>query len=328
MENSRIKQIINAYLDNPMPSEIRRRFAEWLLDEADRDEKENVLQNYWEGLESVDTLDRNSRLERLHRDMRSFVIRRALKRAAVAAAAIVAIIGIDFVVVNRWVHNNSSTAIVTTAYDRGEHTLPDGSRIWLNAGSVLRYRGDFQKGNRVVELEGEGFFSVSHNAERPFILKTENMDIEVLGTEFDVINYEKFGKTEVVLCNGSIRACHGKLPRPVTMVPGDRLVYDTRNGLTSLSKVNADNYSRWFKDTLAFDDTSLLDILTNLERRYAVEIEVPKSWADGIKMSFTVRHDESLEEILRAMSLVVDMRYVRNDHRITVIPQNKSKKHN
>ena len=104
--------------------------------------------------------------------------------------------GTNYVVVKDYLRTKIETNIVTSAHDKGEYVLPDGTHIWLNAGSVLRYYGDLTGRRRVVELDGEGFFKVRHDADRPFILQMEDMNIEVLGTEFDVINYAELATTE------------------------------------------------------------------------------------------------------------------------------------
>ena len=149
----------------------------------------------------------------------------------------------------------------------------------------------------------------------------EVMQVEVLGTEFDVINYAEFATTEAILCNGSIRAYGGRLPAPVTLKPGDRLVFDRKEGRASRSRVSTRNYSQWMGGSLSFDDTSLADILTNLERWYAVEIDAPEAWTRQVRMSFKLIRNESIEEILKAMSLVVEMDYVCAGRRITIIPK-------
>ncbi len=320
MQHKNIKRIVDTYLDNEMPADIRDRFFGWLRSSANRDDKERALESYWERLDAAETLDRASKLERLHRDIRRRSLRRFVRFAAAAAILIAAIVGIDFIAIDNYLRRNVRTEIVTTDCDKGECTLPDGSKIWLNSGSVLRYYGDFADGKRIVELEGEGFFKVSRDPSRPFILKTDDMDIEVLGTEFDVINYKDFGTTEAILCSGSIRASGGRLPTPVVMRPGDRLVYDKKSGRTTLQQVDASNYSQWFNDTIAFDNMPMTDILINLERRYAIEIDAPEQWANSLRMTFKIKHNEDIDDVLHAMSLVVGIRYTREGRRITVIP--------
>ena len=89
----------------------------------------------------------------------------------------------------------------------------------------------------------------------------------------------------------------------------------------SRSRVSTRNYSQWMGGSLSFDDTSLADILTNLERWYAVEIDAPEAWTRQVRMSFKLIRNESIEEILKAMSLVVEMDYVCAGRRITIIPK-------
>ena len=231
MSVNRVKNIIETFLGNDMPREVQQRFAGWLRDPASRDEKERELEAYWNGLHVEEHAGRERKLERLHEAMRRderFRMRRIRRIVAAAAAVLLFAIGANYVVVKNYLQTKVQTNIVTSAHDKGEYMLPDGTQIWLNAGSVLRYYGDLKGRRRVVELSGEGFFKVRHDAERPFILQMNDMNIEVLGTEFDVINYEEFATTEAILCSGSIRAYGGRLPAPVTLKPGDRLVFDKK----------------------------------------------------------------------------------------------------
>ena len=213
MSVNRIKTIIETFLGSDMPGEVQQRFAEWLRDPASRDEKERALENYWNGLRAEEPGGRERKLERLHEAMRRgerFRVRRIWRNVAAAAAVVLLAAGTNYVVVKDYLRTKIETNIVTSAHDKGEYVLPDGTHIWLNAGSVLRYYGDLTGRRRVVELDGEGFFKVRHDADRPFILQMEDMNIEVLGTEFDVINYAEFATTEAILCNGSIRAYGGR----------------------------------------------------------------------------------------------------------------------
>ena len=109
----------------------------------------------------------------------------------------------------------------------------------------------------------------------------------------------------------------------MTLKPGDRLVFDRKEGRASRSRVSTRNYSQWMGGSLSFDDTSLADILTNLERWYAVEIDAPEAWTRQVRMSFKLIRNESIEEILKAMSLVVEMDYVCAGRRITILPTEK-----
>ncbi len=328
MSVNRIKTIIETFLGNDMPREVQQRFAGWLRDPASRDEKERELEAYWNGLDAEERPGRERKLERLHEAIRRderFRIRRVWRNVAAVAAVLLFVTGTNYIVMKDYLRTKVQTNIVTSAHDKGEYILPDGTQIWLNAGSVLRYYGDLKGRRRVVELSGEGFFKVRHDEDRPFILQMNDMNIEVLGTEFDVINYEEFATTEAILCSGSIRAYGGRLPAPVTLKPGDRLVFDRKSGRASRSVVSTQNYSQWMGGSLSFDDTPLGDILTNLERWYAVEIDAPDEWAQRVRMSFKLDRNENISEILKAMSLVVEMDYVCAGRHITIIPKQPKK---
>ncbi len=328
MSVNRIKTIIETFLGNDMPREVQQRFAGWLRDPASRDEKERELEAYWNGLDAEERPGRERKLERLHEAIRRderFRIRRVWRNVAAVAAVLLFVAGTNYIVMKDYLRTKVQTNIVTSAHDKGEYVLPDGTQIWLNAGSVLRYYGDLKGRRRVVELSGEGFFKVRHDEDRPFILQMNDMNIEVLGTEFDVINYEEFATTEAILCSGSIRAYGGRLPAPVTLKPGDRLVFDRKSGRASRSVVSTQNYSQWMGGSLSFDDTPLGDILTNLERWYAVEIDAPDEWAQRVRMSFKLDRNENISEILKAMSLVVEMDYVCAGRHITIIPKQPKK---
>ena len=263
-------------------------------------------------------------MARLHEAIRreeSFRRRSLWRKVAAAAAVVLLAVGVNYFAAQGYLRSRVQTNIVTSAHDKGEYVLPDGTRIWLNAGSVLRYYGDLSGRKRVVELTGEAFFKVRRDEKRPFILKADDMNIEVLGTEFDFINYAEFSTTEVILCSGSVRAFGGRLPRPVILKPGERLAYSKKDGRISLSQVTALNYSQWMNGELSFDNAPLSDIIANLQCWYAVEIDCPEEWARQVRMSFAVIRNESIDEILKAMSLVVDINYARENRHVTIIPR-------
>lgn len=324
MRKNYIKEIIETFLGNEMPQEVQQAFGDWLRDPEARTEKEQTLETYWERLEAAERPGRDRKLARLHEAIRceeSFRRRSLWRKVAAAAAVVLLAVGVNYFAAQGYLRSRVQTNIVTSAHDKGEYVLPDGTRIWLNAGSVLRYYGDLSGRKRVVELTGEAFFKVRRDEKRPFILKADDMNIEVLGTEFDFINYAEFSTTEVILCSGSVRAFGGRLPRPVILKPGERLAYSKKDGRISLSQVTALNYSQWMNGELSFDNAPLSDIIANLQRWYAVEIDCPEEWAHQVRMSFAVIRNESIDEILKAMSLVVDINYARENRHVTIIPR-------
>lgn len=324
MRKNYIKEIIETFLGNEMPQEVQQAFGDWLRDPEARTEKEQTLETYWERLEAAERPAATGSWPACTKPSgakRASAARSLWRKVAAAAAVVLLAVGVNYFAAQGYLRSRVQTNIVTSAHDKGEYVLPDGTRIWLNAGSVLRYYGDLSGRKRVVELSGEAFFKVRRDEKRPFILKADDMNIEVLGTEFDFINYAEFSTTEVILCSGSVRAFGGRLPRPVILKPGERLAYSKKDGRISLSQVTALNYSQWMNGELSFDNAPLSDIIANLQRWYAVEIDCPEEWARQVRMSFAVIRNESIDEILKAMSLVVDINYARENRHVTIIPR-------
>ena len=117
------------------------------------------------------------------------------------------------------------------AGQRAELTLPDSTKVWLNAHSKLVYPLSFQKDTRSVELSGEAYFEVRRNEKVPFVVKTSKVDVKVLGTEFNVSAYEEEADFEVALLKGSVLLESSRLREPHSMKPGE-MVYETgRDGL-------------------------------------------------------------------------------------------------
>lgn len=197
--------------------------------------------------------------------------------------------------------------LLTGANGKGEYTLPDGSTVWLNTNSMLKYPETFTGGKRLVELEGEALFEVTEDRNNPFFVRTRGMDVEVLGTKFLVNNYPQKTVAETVLVNGSVKIKGDYAPETRLLKPGELFAYNKQTGQTALSKVDTDNYTNWIHSKLVFDNTNLAHVIINLEKWFGVNI-VASADLINIHMSFTIRR-ESLEEVLTYMSLTSPIDY-------------------
>ena len=208
--------------------------------------------------------------------------------------------------------------------DRGRRTqclFQDGTVAYLNSESKIHYPVKFGLFERRIRLEGEAYFEVAHNTSHPFVVDMNHMEIEVLGTTFDARYERTSGIAETTLNSGSICVRTSRSQQSVRLRPDERLVFNETSGSMIIEQVNASNYNSWIQPTLTFFDMTLEDIITNLERWYAVEIDAPEAWTRQVRMSFKLIRNESIEEILKAMSLVVEMDYVCAGRHITIIPQ-------
>lgn len=185
--------------------------------------------------------------------------------------------------------------------------LPDGTQVWLNYDSRLYYPESFDGNLRSVRLEGEALFNVVRDASKPFRVRTSLMEVEVLGTVFDLKCYEHLDYAELVLVSGSVKAtCAGQLP--VTLCPDERLVAYRNSKKIDYQAVDANNYNKWMFETQKLDEMRLDAVFVNLEHRYNVEFDIADDVGLEARLTLSLR-SEPLEEILDAIALVVPIRY-------------------
>jgi len=212
--------------------------------------------------------------------------------------------------------------LLTAADGKGQFILPDGSKVWLNANSTLEYPETFTGGKRIVKLNGEALFQVEKNPDLPFIVKADEMDIEVLGTRFLVQNYPNKASIETVFVEGSIKIGGSYFPESLILVPGQLVSYNRINAEKSIRTVKSEDYINWINPKLVFDNTLLANIIINLEKWYGVDIIASPELAEKTYMSFTVRR-ESLEEVLKFMSITAPIIYNWKDDKLYLSSKNK-----
>ncbi|GAA0549090.1 FecR family protein [Chitinophaga japonensis] len=147
--------------------------------------------------------------------------------------------------------------------------LSDGTEVWLNATSTLKFPFNFRENRREVYLEGEGYFKVARNAEKPFIVHTPQTDVEVLGTEFNINTY-KAGITSTALVSGAVSARSGA--SVIELRPGQEAVYTKRLGFT-VQQFDKDMVLSWMNGVFQFDNTRLGDLAPVIKRWFGVKVE-------------------------------------------------------
>lgn len=148
--------------------------------------------------------------------------------------------------------------------------LSDGTRVWINSESTLRYPVRFGPGRREVEVRGNVYFEVTKDRTRPFIVSGNEMVTEVLGTSFEVNFYGDRGKVSTTLVEGKVRVVAGG--HTVTMKPDEQVVFDQLSGKVNVKQVDATNLVRWKDGVLVIDNESFDDVVWKLERWYGVSI--------------------------------------------------------
>lgn len=156
---------------------------------------------------------------------------------------------------------------------RQEILLPDSSSVWLNAGSYLTFNNSMADGDREVYLNGEGFFDVRFNG-KPFVVKTFQANIDVLGTSFNAFSYEDEDEFSVELLTGKIElnSPQSKFDK-ISMRPGERIAIDTKRNKIQKSRDGTGEDVLWTKKQLALKNIKMKDLLRRIERIYNVDIK-------------------------------------------------------
>ena len=198
--------------------------------------------------------------------------------------------------------------------------LSDGTLVWLNAGSKLRFPSHFSKREkeRMVYLEGEAFFEVSENKNHPFIVNTQEVDIKVLGTKFNVSSYDTDENIATTLVEGAVSVYETRTPdNEILLSPNFQANYHKFGNSFDKTKVNTDNYTAWMQGRLIIDNLKFSEILQRLERRYAVKFvnNVIGLENEIYKGEFT---DEKIESVLKTISLSTPFKFEINQNIITI----------
>jgi len=176
--------------------------------------------------------------------------------------------------------------------------LADGSRVWLNSASSLRFPTGFTGNNREVELTGEGYFEVADNAAHPFIVKTRNMDIHVLGTGFNVMAYADEGATAATLIHGSVEIKTGN--QATRIIPGQQASIAQGTERLNLSNPDMTEVLAWKEGKFRFRKTGIKAIMRQIARWYDVDI-VYKGDIPDVELSGVFPRTEYVSQLLEVL---------------------------
>jgi ferric-dicitrate binding protein FerR (iron transport regulator) len=177
--------------------------------------------------------------------------------------------------------------------------LPDGSNVWLNVASSLKFPTAFIGTERVVELIGEAYFEIEPNKAKPFLVKTKTAQIKVLGTHFNIMEHANEGFTQTTLLEGSI-AYSSKNYQQV-LVPGQQAILNESLGTVKILKVNASHSIAWKNGLFIFNNTNIEEILKDLSRWYDVDIEYADDLSD-VKFTGVMPRDVKVSKVLRILA--------------------------
>jgi len=259
---------------------------------------------------------------------------RLLQWSLVAASAIVVLGAAWLLNRNKPAPGNKQTIVASGRDSRSTMTLPDGSMVRLNAKSKISYGEGFGKTTREVFLTGEAYFEVTHNANVPFIVHTDEADIKVLGTKFNVRSYSNEQRMEAALLTGSIElTLHTDVQHKIRLKPSDKIIVkkeaqgeaaitpDTVSKKVELTSIKFQDSviveTSWLNDKMAFYDKPFSEIALDLERQFDVTIEFKNREISAYK--YTGVYDEArAEDILKILQMIKPFQYTINNKQITI----------
>lgn len=251
-----------------------------------------------------------------------------LRPALKVAASLVFILSISFVLYEQYRDTPATTEtkvanLIVKKNPKGRKStisLKDGSKVILNSESSIIYDENFASDTREIELNGEAFFEVAHNPEKPFIVKSGAISTVALGTSFNVCNYAD-GDLMVILVSGKVRIEQdGLLPNPVDniLMPGEKIKYLRSSGTLEKLKYNDYEDLLWKDGILSFKQSSVEEVVANLERWYGVDIEVVAPSKKKVSYG-AVFKDQSLKQVLQAMGFTLNFDYTIDEKNVKIM---------
>ncbi|MFO7619687.1 MAG: FecR family protein [Bacteroidales bacterium] len=333
--------LLEKYCKNKFTEEELTSVLDWFKASASSPEGKGLFLKMWENLPNDDAdinIDFDLLLDKIHHqlnldqstslleqgdeDLGNFKRRKYFSQLLLRAAAILLIPVFTFglFMTSKYQSIKQDQVAINQTYNEvfssfdaiSKVTLSDGTKVWLNHGSSLKYPIIFQDDLRMVELIGEGYFEVANNPKIPFVVKAEGIQIMALGTTFNILAYPDEDKVETSLITGCIQlqreASNGKIIPLAKMNPNDLAVFNRSKGEISIRTVYDNRYFAWKEGKLIFDNEPLEQVARKLSRWYNVEIHINDPKLNKLTYTATFTN-ETLPQALELIALVSPVTY-------------------
>lgn len=302
------KKLLQKYVDGTISSDDVETVVDWL------DADENHVKEFMalHKLYDISILNQSIQEQRKKKGYR-VVFRSIVKELLKVAAIALILLGVNSLLQKEIVEEPPLLyqTLYVPAGQRAELTLPDSTKVWLNAHSKLVYPVNFRQGSRQVELDGEAYFDVRHDNESPFIVKTKSMDVKVLGTEFNVLAYSEVGEFNISLLRGSVELSAPDLSRKYRMTAGEQVYY--KDGKYVSAPIGYMDYFKWKEGLLCFNNQSIGIIIDKLRLYYDIRIEVADLPFLKERYSGKFRVKDGVEQVLKVLQLEHKFTYVKDN---------------
>ncbi len=317
--------IILSFLEE-LDDEGRAQLAAWREQSASNERYYQELQRTWTDNLQAPQFSRPDRAFEQFQQKTAFVkekkvgiVRRLWRYAAVA----IILVGVALTAYKGGQQQlKSEFASITMEAPHGSNiktTLPDGTDVWLNAGSRISYSQGFGVDDRRVAISGEGYFEVKRNEQLPFVVSSENIQVTVLGTKFNFSDYADDDYAVVALTEGRVRMQSVREQEDCIISPDQRVIYDKRTGSMTTEQCTAADARLWTDNSLVLDGETFEQAVRKMERAFRVSITITN---DSIRhLHFHGRfnaNEQTIDEVLSDLSLTGKFRYKTSGKSITI----------
>jgi len=195
-------------------------------------------------------------------------------------------------------------------------TLSDGTKVWLNASSAIKYPTQFSSDIRKVYLTGEAYFEVTKDKSKPFIVSTNDMEVEVYGTSFNVMAYPNDNSVEATLVEGSVKVKASKFN--LVLEPGKQAKFNKTSNSLQEMKVNTDLYTSWKVGKYIFEFENLQNVMTKLSRWYDTEITYINKDMENLHFSGTLYKYNDIKQTLHIIELATNVKFEIVENKVLV----------
>jgi len=228
------------------------------------------------------------------------------------AAILIIAFGLSYYVQYRMSQDNSPVqyAELEVMYGQTSHLfLFDGTEVWLNSGTKFKYPNKFNQNERNVYVEGEAFFKVKPNKKLPFKVKTGKLEVEVLGTSFNVSAYPTENKQSIFLVEGSVRINNTDGAKIGEITPGQMAVKNEGDPEIHVQNADPYYYTSWKNGKIIFNSEKLSEIAEKMERWYNVEIRFSQESLKDYQLSGTILRNKPIDQTLMALEVSAPIRF-------------------
>jgi ferric-dicitrate binding protein FerR (iron transport regulator) len=310
----------------------------WISDPATHLEVENWLSEHWISSPEIDS---NTLIETIFIQIQEYQNNYSRKKGIslsrilkvyqkVAAFLLIPIIGLGIIF---WVSQygrvvEQFTETISPRGQKSQIVLADGTKVWLNSDTKIKYPGNFSKDQRDVYLDGEAFFEVAKNAHQPFVVHTSGVSVKVLGTKFNVKAYPDEDQIETSLFEGKVNLLQNDVTTGIKVEtevkPGQSIIYSRTTDQLVESKFPGEEINGWKKNQLIFKDDTFNNLVLKVERWYNVDVVYDENQFKDRRLTVELYEGERLELLMNIISHVLSVDYKYDDGKVILTPKAKN----